>query len=205
MARRSVPVRWQGVSTVVESNAPDTHARESKTFPVGYRASRSIDRDHTWMFTDGSGSGWHAAAVIRPGRAVRLIARQTKMAMSNVGAEMNGLLLALNAIEPGESVTVVSDYLWDIHYVLGWRNVLHPALVEQVDRARELLVARRPGFFRYIHTRGHRRDGTEFGFWNDVADKLCGAQVAHDGEHSEERLRAHLGAQRPLADLLRMA
>jgi hypothetical protein len=202
MTRGKSPVRWNEVPVVVESNAPDTHARESKKFPVRYRASRSIERDHTWIFTDGSGSGWHAAVVLRPARPVRLLARALPRQMSNVGAEMNGLILALDAIEQDERVTVVSDYLWDAHYLLGWRNLHKPALIRLVDQARGLLVSRRPESLRYIHTRGHRHDGTDFGVWNGVADKLCSAKIAYNGEHDEESLRAHLSRQRPLAELL---
>lgn len=202
MKKRAMRVEWGEVAVVVESNAPDTHARESMKFPVGFRASRSIERDHTWIFTDGSGSGWHAAVVLRPGAPVRLIARSLPREMANVGAEMNGLIVALEAMEPGERVTVVSDYLWDAHYLLGWRNLHNPALIRLVDQARALLSARRPEYFRYIHTRGHRHDGTDFGFWNNVADKLCGAKIPHDAEHDEQALRAHMGSHGALADLL---
>jgi hypothetical protein len=202
MGTRTKPVPWTDVPMVVETNAPDTHARESLKHPVGHRTSRAIERDHTWIFTDGSGSGWHAAVVLRPDRPVRLLARSLPREMSNVGAEMNGLILAIEVLEPAERATIVSDYLWDAHYLLGWRNLHKPALIRLVDQARALLSSRRPEFLRYIHTRGHRLDGTDFGVWNDVADKLCGARVAYDGELPEAHVRAHLKAQRPISQLL---
>jgi hypothetical protein len=152
MGTRTKPVPWNDVPMVVETNAPDTHARESLKHPVGHRTSRAIERDHTWIFTDGSGSGWHAAVVLRPDRPLRLVARSLPREMSNVGAEMNRLLLGLSALDPGERVTVVSDYLWDAYYILGWWNASKPALIRLVDQARALLTSRRPGFIRYIHT-----------------------------------------------------
>ncbi len=202
MGTRTKPVPWNDVPMVVETNAPDTHARESLKHPLGRRTSRAIERDHTWIFTDGSGSGWHAAVVLRPDRPLRLVARSLPREMSNVGAEMNRLLLGLSALDPGERVTVVSDYLWDAYYILGWWNASKPALIRLVDQARALLTSRRPESLRYIHIRGHRPDGTDFGTWNDVADKLCSARVAFDGEQSEAHVRAHLKAQRPVSQLL---
>ncbi|MFO0606048.1 MAG: RNase H family protein [Polyangiales bacterium] len=182
-----------------------THARESQKRPVAYRSSRAIDASATWMFTDGSGSGWHGLVVLRPGRPPRLVARETRMAMRNVGAEMNGLLLALEAVDAREPVTVVSDYLWSIYYVLDWRVARHPALVEQVREARAALSAKAPARLGFVHVRGHRRDGTDFGFWNDIADKLCGARVAFDGELPESVLREHVASGRGLGELLRRA
>lgn len=193
---------WRGIPTSVETNAPDTFARESKRRPVGYRASRAIDADTTWMFTDGSGSGWHGLVVLRPDCAPRLLAREILMPMRNVAAEMNGLLLALEHCEPNERVTVVSDYLWNIHYVLGWFDVKAPALVTQVRQARATIEAKTPAYFRYIHTRGHRRDGTDFGFWNEVADHLCAARVPFDGTVPEAVLRSHISSGLPLQSLL---
>lgn len=198
--------RWRDIPTTVETTAPDTHAREAGRLrrKVGFRSSRAIDidGDETWMFTDGSGTGWHGAVVLRPGSAPRLIARERVMPMKNVAAEMNGLLLALDAARPGESITVVSDYLWDIYYVLGWYDVKVPALVELTREARAKLEARRPSRLRYIHTRGHRNDGSDFGLWNTVADRLCAAKVAVDREFPEATIRSHLAKGLPLATLL---
>ncbi|MDP3208143.1 MAG: hypothetical protein Q8M65_03250, partial [Rhodoglobus sp.] len=194
--------RWRDVPTLVETNAPDTYAREVKRRPVGYHPSRAVDRTSSWMFTDGSGSGWYGLVVLRPGRSPRLIAREEPLTTS-VAAEVNGLLLALDTCETTERVTVVSDYLWSIYYVLGWYDSHAPTLIEQVRRARSILAAKGPAELRYVHTRGHRQDGTDIGFWNHVADRLCDARMRFDGEVSEDALRRHLGARQPLRDLLR--
>ena len=159
----------------VETTVQQTYDREAglRKHPVVFKPDREIDSDETWMFTDGSGNGWHGLVVLRQAQPPRLVARGIRMAMKNVGAEMNALLMALEAIVPGERVAVVADFLWSIYYVLGWWNVNHPALIEQVAAARALLDARRPASLRFIHVKGHKNDGSAFGRWNKVADQLC--------------------------------
>jgi hypothetical protein len=159
----------------VETTAQDTFDREAGKAkrPVIFKPNRELDSDETWMFPDGSSTGWHALVVLRPGQDPRLLARGIPLATKNVGAEMSGFLMALEEIAPGERVAIVADFLWSIYYVLGWRNVHNPALQEQVAAARALLDARRPASLRYIHMRGHERDSSAFGRWNHVADRLC--------------------------------
>lgn len=159
----------------VETTVKETFDREAGRGkrPVIFKPDRELDADETWMFPDGSSTGWHALVVLRPGQDPRLLARETDMPMKNVGAEMNGFLMALEELIPGERVAIVADFLWSIYYVLGWRNVRHPALENQVAAARALLEARRPASLRFIHIRGHERDGSTFGRWNHIADRLC--------------------------------
>jgi len=159
----------------VETTVQETYDREAgaKKRAMIFKPDREIDSDETWVFTDGSGTGGHGMVVLRPGQDPRLVARQIRMAMKNIGAEMNALLLALETIVPGDRVAIVADLLWSIFYVLGWYNVKHPALREQVAAARALLDARMPASLRFIHIRGHKNDGTAFGRWNHVADRLC--------------------------------
>jgi hypothetical protein len=157
----------------VETTAQDTFDREAKKRPVIFKPNRELDSDETWMFPDGSSTGWHGLVVLRKGQDPRLLAREILMATKNVGAEMSGFLMALENIVPGERVAIVADFLWSIYYLLGWRNVHNPGLQEQVAAARALLDARRPASLRYIHIRGHERDDSAFGRWNHVADRLC--------------------------------
>jgi hypothetical protein len=159
----------------VETTVRSTYDREAgqRKRPVIFKPDREIDSDETWMFTDGSSTGWYGLVVLRRGEDPRLAARRIDMEMKNVGAEVNALLMALEAIVPGERVAVVADFLWSIYYVLGWWNAKHPALIEQVAAARALLDARRPASLRFIHVQGHQNDGSAFGRWNKVADQLC--------------------------------
>ena len=159
----------------VETTVQKTYDREAglRKRPMVFKPDREIDSDETWMFTDGSGTGWHGLVVLRRDQDPRLMARGIRMAMKNVAAEMNALLMALEAIVPGERVAIVADFLWSFYYVLGWWNVHHPALIQQVEEARSLLEARRPASLRFIHVKGHRNDGSAFGRWNKVANQLC--------------------------------
>lgn len=159
----------------VETTVRETHDREAgaRKHPITFKADREIDSDETWMFVDGSGTGGHGLVVLRPGQDPHLVARQVRMAMKNVGAEVNAFLTAFETIVPGDRVVIVADFLWGIFYVLGWFNVKHPALRKQVVAAHTLLDARAPASLRFIHIRGHKNDGTALGRWNHVADRLC--------------------------------
>ena len=159
----------------VETTVRATHEREAaRGRPVGFKADREIDApDDTWMFTDGGSKGWQALVVLRPGQEAHLVARAARTETRNVGAEVAGLVSALEAVRPGERVAVVSDFLWSIYYVLGWYRVENALLREQVAAARALLDERRPAALRFIHVKGHERDDSALGRWNDVADRLC--------------------------------
>jgi hypothetical protein len=166
----------------VETTVRSTHEREAgaRRRPVGFKADREIDSGDTWMFTDGGSKGWQSLVVLRPGQDPRLMARAARTDTRNVGAEVAALVSALEATLPGERVVIVSDFLWSIYYVLGWHRVENALLREQVEAARALLAARRPAAVRFIHVKGHERDGSALGRWNDVADRLCALGVAVD-------------------------
>jgi hypothetical protein len=166
----------------VETTVRATYEREAgaRGRPVGLKADRAIDSPDTWMFTDGTSLGWQSLVVLRPGREPRLVARAAPTEARNVGAEVAALVSALDAVLPDERVAIVSDFLWSIYYVLGWYRVENALLREQVAAARALLAARRPAAVRFIHTKGHERDGSELGRWNDVADRLCARATAID-------------------------
>lgn len=194
---------WSSVVRV-ETTSQETYDRESgpRKRPVIFKPDREIDSDETWMFADGSSTGWHGLVVLRPGQDPRLVAREMQMPMKNVGAEMNAFLMALEAMLPGERVALVADFLWNIYYVLGWYQAKQPALQEQVAAARALLDARRPASLRYIHMRGHERDGTAFARWNHVADRLCALRRPVDRAVPMSAFGEPGAPLRPLAKIL---
>lgn len=159
----------------VETTVRQTFEREcgARKRAVSFKSDREIDSDATWMFTDGGSKGWCALVILRPGQDARLVAQEVRTDTRNVGAELGGLVSALDAAVPGERVVIVSDFLWSIYYVLGWYAVQNPLLREQVAAARTLLADRRPASLRFIHVKGHLRDDTALGHWNNVADRLC--------------------------------
>src|SRR5688572_6116335 len=128
---------WQSpsVSRVrVETTVRETYEREAgkRKRPVGFKADREIDSADTWMFTDGGSTGWMSLVLLRPGAGARLVARAIHTDTRNVGAELGGLVGALEATLPGERVAIVTDFLWSIYYVLGWHDVQNELLRKQI-------------------------------------------------------------------------
>jgi hypothetical protein len=166
----------------VETTVRETYEREAgkRKRALTFKTDREFDSSETWMFTDGGAKGWCALVVLRPGEDARLASCEVQTDTRNVGAEVAGVVRALEAIVPGERVTIVSDFLWTIYYVLGWHAVNNRLLADQVATARALITERRPASLRYIHVKGHVRDASGLGRWNDVADRLCGLSRAVD-------------------------
>jgi RNase H-like protein len=166
----------------VETTVRTTYEREAgaRRRAVVFKADREIDSPDTWMFTDGGSKGWQSLVVLRPGQDPRLVARAARTETRNVGAEVAAVVSALEAVLPEERAVIVSDFLWSIYYVLGWYRVENALLREQVEAARALLAERRPPSVRFIHVKGHERDDSPLGRWNDIADRLCALGVAVD-------------------------
>jgi hypothetical protein len=166
---------WLAPAVRVETTVRETFEREAgrRGRAVAFKPDREFDAADTWMFTDGSSTGWHSLVILRPGQDARLVARVVETDTRNVGAEVGGLVSAFEATLPGERVAVVSDFLWSIYYVLGWHVVENTRLLQQVAAARALVDARRPASLRFIHVKGHLRDATALGHWNAIADRLC--------------------------------
>lgn len=187
----------------VETTVRATYEREAsvRRRAVGFKPDREIDSSDTWMFTDGSSKGWQALVVLRPGQDARLVARPAPIEARNVGAEVAALVSALDATRPGEHVAIVSDFLWSIYYVLGWHRVENSLLRDQVAAARAILAERRPASVRFIHIKGHEKDDSTLGRWNDVADRLCGLQDSIDAT-APAAIFASAAARSNLAKLL---
>lgn len=182
----------------VETTVRATYEREAgqRGRAITFKPDRELDSPDTWMFTDGSSTGWQSLVVLRPGQDPRLVAQLARTETRNVGAEVAALVSALEAILPGERVAIVSDFLWSIYYVLGWYRVENLLLREQVATARALLAERRPAALRFIHVKGHERDASALGLWNDVADRLCALGVAVDATVPAGEVAAVIAARR---------
>src|SRR4051794_14326635 len=129
----------------VETTVPETFARESqqRRRAVALKADRELDSADTWMFSDGGSKGWYGLVVLRPGEDARVMAGEVRTDSRNVGAEMGGLLKAIELTASDERVVVVSDFLWSIYYVLGWYDIKNELIREQVLAARAHLAERR--------------------------------------------------------------
>lgn len=158
----------------------ELNAKAKPPRPIAFRESRSIDRERVWAFPDGSGSGWHAAVIVGRDGAQRLLARDRQVAGHNVGAEFDGVVLALEHAPQGEPLAIVADYLWSIYYILGWRNLLDSYLIERRELAHRLLRERAFPSVLFVYHPGHQKDESDFSRLNNLADRLCAKQRARD-------------------------
>ena len=149
------------IHQLVETTSPKAASVKYKRRWLALRSGSmqlSDDKDRTWIFCDGSTTGWHAAVVVDPGRRIRKLARfESPVSIANVGAELNGLLLGLEG---------------------GW-EVRVPSVRQRVDAAMKLIEKKNLDI-RFIHHGGHQKDHSDFTRWNCVADKLCGDKQACD-------------------------
>jgi hypothetical protein len=167
----------------VETTKPkriELNAKAKVPRPITLRESRAIDRERVWAFTDGSGSGWHAAVIVGRDGAHRLLARRREIEGSNVSAEFDGVILALEHAPMGEPLAIVADYLWSMYYILGWQNLFDAYLIERRAVAQRLLIEKAFPSVLFVYHPGHQKDASDFSRLNGMADKLCGKKRARD-------------------------
>lgn len=164
----------------VQTMERKTYERETgQGRPVALRKSTDLEWGRTWVFTDGSGTRWYAAILIRPNVDVHRISTQCQEG-SNNAAEIAGVNLGLAHSPPGIPVTIVSDQMWSAYYVLGWRVAHQPYLIAAVRQARALLVERSLPDVTFVHIKGHQGQKNAFTWWNEEADRLCSAREEID-------------------------
>lgn len=145
-----------------------------------FTTSKSILPGYTWLFTDGSTTGWHAAVLVLPGLSVRKLAAHAAPTKSaNVGAEMNGLILGLKHAQPGLPVWVVHDYVGVGAWVTGGWEVKTFEAQEQV-REIEKIIDERNLTLHFTHHGGHQKDACDFTKFNNMADRLCSGKTVVD-------------------------
>lgn len=147
---------------------------------LGFLPTRNcLDRSSLYVFTDGSTKGSFAAVYVRgadPAVAVEeRVEFKEPTGTKNMGAEWNGLLLALGHAPKGSKLVVVSDLLWLGATVVGARKAEHPELVESLRQAKET-IEQRGLEVRFVHHEGHQKDESDFTRWNVRADELCKAR-----------------------------
>lgn len=149
---------------------------------VDYRESRELDpADRWWIFTDGSTTGWHGAVIIAPGpsRTITFLsAYKQQTSTRNVGAEINGLILALENLPPRIQGFVVSDLLGVGAWATGHFERNNPEVITKYRKI-DHLIRSRGHDLTFVHHGGHQRDSTAFTTWNCVADKLCAPREKH--------------------------
>lgn len=145
-----------------------------------YKEPMSLLPGYTWIFTDGSNTGWHAAVLILPELSIRkMAAHAAPTSTRNVGAEMNGLILGLRNAQPGIPVWVVHDYVGVGAWITGGWEIKSFEMQEKV-REIEKIIDERDLCLNFFHHPGHQRDASDFTKWNNVADSLCSGKKAVD-------------------------
>ncbi len=149
---------------------------------VDYRESRDLEPiARWWIFTDGSTTGWHGAVIIAPGppRTITFLSAYKKRTSTrNVGAEINGLILALENLPPQVQGFVVSDFLGVGAWATGHWAQNDPEVITKYRKI-DHLISSRGHDLTFVHHGGHQRDSTAFTTWNCVADKLCAPREKH--------------------------
>ena len=135
---------------------------------------------YTWIFTDGSTTGWHAAVLILPGLSIhKLAAHEKPTSTRNVGAEMNGLILGLKHAQPGIPVWVVHDYVGVGAWITGGWEVKSFEMQEKI-REIEKIIDERDLNLNFMHHGGHQKDKSDFTTFNNLADSLCSGKKTVD-------------------------
>ena len=169
------------IHPMVETTSPNaTKPHHTKKW-LKLRTSKWIDDKSTWMFIDGSSSGWHGAVILDPFAKKRLdLAEFQEPKSANIGPELLSCLIGLKAADPTKPLTVVHDYIGTGAWLVGAWKIKSPNVQEVVDLIKETIKSREFASIRFIHTGGHQKNDTDFGRWNSRADELCNNQkVVH--------------------------
>lgn len=152
---------------------------------VDLRESRACENGVTYAFTDGSSLGGFGAVLVRGGVASEHTGWKKPDKSRNVGAELDGMLLALEHAKQGESLLIVSDYLGVAAWMTKNWAIKKEEVRWRVAKAREL-VEEKALTLTFCHHGGHQSDDSDFTRYNCAADGLA-------GEGNEQNPRLHKG------------
>lgn len=158
----------------VESTSQRTIAVPHQAKWITLREDRSCDPDTTYAFTDGSSLGGFGAVLVRGEEILSAFGRIDPDTTRNVGAELEGLILALRHAREGEEMVIVSDYLGVAAWMTGNWRIKTPEVQERVARAERIIEAK--GLIvSFCHHAGHQSDASDFTHYNALADRLAAA------------------------------
>lgn len=161
-----------------------TNPFTAKKSRLQLREDKSVTNVCSWLFTDGSSSGWHAAIAVE--RHLRLKGYMSVLRRAaflepdstrNVGAELDAMILGLTFVRAGGKVIVVHDYLGVGAWMVGLWNIKNPLVKVRIDKAKNLVMERQL-HLQFVHHSGHQTDDSHFTHWNSAADALCSAKQA---------------------------
>lgn len=142
---------------------------------IAFRESRACHVNGvplTYAFTDGSSLGGFGCIIVRPQEQESLSRWKKPDASRNVGAELEGFLLALNYAREGENLLVVSDYLGVAAWMTGNWKIRREEVRWRIELARQI-IEEKGLTVRYCHHAGHQSDDSDFTRYNTVADRLA--------------------------------
>jgi hypothetical protein len=178
----ATPSRRRELRKPVETTSQKAAAVRYKTDWLRLRQAQEIEPGRTWVFTDGSSSGWFAAVIIdTKAKTIRRGAAYCPPTSANIGPELCGLILGLELAPAHSPITVVHDYTGIGAWAAGhWKCDREKPKLRRLVAKIKRLVRRRRLDIHYIHHGGHQDNGTDFTRWNCEADELCTARVETD-------------------------
>ncbi len=156
----------------VQSTQPSTCAVPHQAKWISLLESRACEEGVTYAFTDGSSNGGFGCVIVRSGETECHSDFKKPDKSRNVGAELEGFLLALRSVRFGETVTIVSDYLGAAAWMTGNWKIKDPLVRSRIDEAKRI-IEELSLTVRYVHHGGHQRDRSDFTCYNELADKLA--------------------------------
>lgn len=162
---------------LVESTSESVATVPHQAKWIKFRNDRNCDSNRTFIFTDGSSNGGYSAVIVRGGIYQSRSGWNNPTSTRNVGAELNGMLLGLQALNVSESVTIVSDYIGIAAWMSGNWKIKDPEVKNKINEAKTMIRTLSLDVD-YIHHAGHQSDTSEFTKWNSLADRL--ATIAND-------------------------
>ena len=170
----------------VESTSKKTCSVPHQAKWVSFRESRSCfqtaidqlgelaeDREQlTYAFTDGSSLGGFGCVLVRPQDQESLSRWKKPDASRNVGAELEGFLLALDYAREGENLLIVSDYLGVAAWMTGNWKIKKEEVRWRIEKAKQI-IEDKALMVRYCHHGGHQSDDSDFTRYNTLADRLA--------------------------------
>lgn len=165
------------VETTSENAVKPAHTRRW----LKLRTGKWVDDKSSWMFIDGSSSGWHAAVILNPFAKTKTeLANFQEPKSANIGPELWSCLIGLREADPAKPLTIVHDYIGTGAWLVGAWKIKSQNVQEAVDLIRAVIKEREFTSIRFIHTGGHQKNDTDFAVFNGRADQLCNDQrVVH--------------------------
>lgn len=179
--------------TWMETTDPGTHLNYSRwgTWIRLLKERNISDKNATWVFSDGSSSGWYGAHILIPDKQIIQVCKFETTPNKNINPEINGAIVGAERSPVGSTVYVVHDLFGIAPWFLGHWRINKPEVKAKIEQFRAVVAARGIDI-RFIHHGGHqdkkrkKKDkvrpvcNSEFTRWNCATDKLLEGKTEVD-------------------------